>query len=297
VQFESGSVTLAGTLVEPPNAKGNLLILTGSGRLDRDSNGPRFRGNINSAIADTLARRGIASLRYDKRGAGRSGGHFLEASFSDNYADACAAAAWLRTQAPERPLYAVGHSEGALHVAHLAADERVDGVVLIAPPVLPGEQILIWQAGQIVPTLPRLTRSILKVLRIDPLKGQRKALARIRATSANTIRIQGKKLNAGWLREFMDWDPTPVYSRIRVPVLVVIGDHDMQVPPGGAEAIAKLVEGPCEVRMIPGMSHILRDDPGREGPRGYRKALKSPVLPVVLEDIGDWVDVHLSGTT
>jgi alpha-beta hydrolase superfamily lysophospholipase len=154
VRFESAGVSLAGTFVDPAAARADALILSGSGRLDRDSNGPRFRGEINSAIAEALAARDVASLRYDKRGAGESGGDFYAAGVSDNYADACAAVDSLATRASGRPIYAIGHSEGALHVARLASDGKVAGAVLIAGQARRGEEILTWQAAQIVPTLP-----------------------------------------------------------------------------------------------------------------------------------------------
>ena len=91
----------------------------------------------------------------------------------------------------------------------------------------------------------------------------------------------------------MDYDPAPVYKQIGVPVLVLIGEHDLQVPPGGAEAIGRLVPGPCEVQLIPNLSHILRDDPESRGPRDYPREVKQPVNPVVLQRIGDWIEKQL----
>jgi uncharacterized protein len=293
VGFESDDVSLAGTFVDPFGAKAVALILTGSGRLDRDSNGPRFRGRISPAIAEALAGRGVASLRYDKRGAGKSGGDYFEAGLSENYADACAAIDLLATRTSGCPIYVIGHSEGALHAARLAADGKVAAAVLIACAARRGEEILVWQAAQIVPTLPPATKAILKLLRIDPLKSQRKAFDRIRSTSADAVRIQGKKLNARWLREFMDYDPAPIFKRIHVPVLVLIGEHDMQVPPEDADAISKLVAGPCAEHVVAGVSHILRPDPESRGPRAYRKALKEPVSPLVLNAITDWIEKQI----
>ena len=258
MHFDSAGVSLAGAFVDPGGASAGALILTGSGRVDRDSNGPRFRGQINPAIAHALAVRGVASLRYDKRGAGKSGGDFFRAGMSENYADACAAIDWLASRAPARPIYAIGHSEGALHVAHLAADGKVAGVVLI-----------------------------------DPLKSQRKALDRIRSTSADSLRIQGKKVNARWLREFIDYDPAPILEGIHVPVLVLVPEHDMQVPPEDGDVISTLVAGPCKEVTVPGLSHILRDDRDSKGPRGYLKALKAPVNPVVLDTITAWIEEQL----
>jgi hypothetical protein len=57
------------------------------------------------------------------------------------------------------------------------------------------------------------------------------------------IRVQGKKLNARWFREFLDYDPAPVFERVQVPVLALTGGHDVQVLPQDAEAIKELVKG------------------------------------------------------
>jgi len=293
VRVEGEGVFLAGTWVEPAKAKAAGLILTGSGPLDRDSNSRRFRGQINPAIAGALAEHGVSSLRYDKRGAGQSGGDYFAAGMSENYADACSAVDWLATRFPGRPVYVIGHSEGALHAAHLAAEGNVSGAVLIGCPARTGEEVLTWQAAQILPTLPGPTKAILRFLRIDPLESQRKAFTRIRSTSADTLRVQGKKLNARWLREFMEYDPVPIFEQIKVPVLVMTGTHDMQVPPEDADAIRELVAGPCEERLIDDVSHILRVDPESKGPRAYRKALREPVSPVVPKALTDWIEEQL----
>jgi uncharacterized protein len=290
VRFQSGDLALAGAFVDVRDAKAAALILTGSGPLDRDANGPRFRGQISLEVARALTSHSIVSLRYDKRGAGQSEGDYFDTGLTENYADACVASDWLRDRCPHLPIYAVGHSEGALHAAHLAADAKVAGAVLIACPARRGEEILTWQAAQIVPTLSPATRAVLKVLRIDPLKSQRKAFVRLRSTSANAIRIQGKKLNARWLRQFMDYDPVPIFKRIQTPLLVLIGEHDMQVPPDDAGMSETLVKGPCEEHIIEGMSHILRPDPESKGPRAYRKAVREDVSPELLRAITDWIE-------
>lgn len=290
VRFDSGEVNLAGTFLEPPNAKAAALILSGSGRLDRDSNTAKIRLGVSLAIAEALKADRVSSLRYDKRGVGKSEGNFFDAGVAENYADACAAVGWLATRSPDTAIYAIGHSEGALHAAHLAADETVAGAVLIACPARTGEEVLSWQAAQIVPTLGPATKTVLRLLRIDPLKSQRKAFERVRSTSATTIRIQGKKTNARWLRQFMDYDPAPIFKQIKAPLLVIVGSHDMQVPPADADAIRTLVAGPCDEQVVDEMSHLLRPDPESRGPRGYRKAVNEPVSPAVLQSITGWID-------
>ena len=207
---------------------------------------------------------------------------------------AVAATGWLASRAAGHPVFGIGHSEGALHVAHLAADQLLAGAVLIACAARRGEEILTWQAAQIVPTLPRATRAMLKLLHLDPLRSQQKAFVRLRATLAPSVRIQGKKLNARWLREFMDYEPTATFAQITCPILVVVPEHDMQVPPEDGSTICELVRGPCEQLIVPGLSHILRADPDSKGPAGYKTALRQPVSPVVLATIADWVTRQLS---
>jgi uncharacterized protein len=92
----------------------------------------------------------------------------------------------------------------------------------------------------------------------------------------------------------MDYDPTPVFARIRCPLLVVVPAHDMQVPPEDGEAIRGLVTGPCDKVIVRGVSHILRDDPDSKGPRAYRRAVKLPVSPALLAAITAWVAEQLA---
>lgn len=295
----TNDVTLAGTYAGVTHVRASTLLLNGSGPVDRDSIVRRLHLGLNPALADALASIGVSSFCFDKRGSGQTGGDFFTATMTDNYHDAKAAFEWLRNHEPDIPTFVIGHSEGALHAAHLAAedDQAVTGVVLIACPVRRGEEILTWQAKQILPTLPPITRAILRMLRFDPLKSQEKAFEKIRSTSGSTVRVQGKKLNAGWLRQFMDYDPVPVFKGISVPILVVGGTHDMQVPPEDEQEIREIVRGPCDVRMITDVSHLLRLDPEFLGPRGYKKAVKESVSSEVLNTIATWISTHLEPTT
>lgn len=290
VKLLSSGTVLGGALADVPGCRGAALILSGSGPLDRDGNMRKLRLAVSRALADTLASVGVSSLRFDKRGSGQTGGDFYAASMVDNYEDAQAAFHWLKARVPGVPSFVIGHSEGALHAAHLAADDaEVAGVVLIACPVRRGEDILTWQAQQVLPTLPAYSKALIRLLHLDPLRSQQTAFAKVRSSTAESVRVQGKKLNARWIRQFLDYDPVPVFERISAPVLAVIGDHDMQVPPEDLGKLERLVHGECELRTVKGLSHILRPDPDRLGPRGYRKAVKQPVSPAVLDAIEAWI--------
>lgn len=109
------------------------------------------------------------------------------------------------------------------------------------------------------------------------------------------MRLQGTKVGARWLRDFVAYDPAPVLAQITVPVLAITGGHDLQVPPEDVEVVGHLVKGPFEGHVTGDLSHLLRPDPGSVGPRGYRRAVRQPVSPEVLDLITTWVTSHWGG--
>lgn len=290
-------VLLAGTL-QLPEGEGPhpaALLLVGSGDIDRDSDHRKLALGVTRGVAAALAGAGLASLRYDKRGVGASGGTYLTTSFSDARADAAAALAALREHPAVDParVLVIGHSEGALHAISLAAaDPDLAGVGLLAGPATTGEATMQWQAERIVPTLPVLVRGLLRVLRQPPARAQAKLFTRVRSTEAVVIRVQGRRLNAGWLRGFIDHDPAPELARLTVPVLALTGDHDLQVDPDDLERIAALVtKAPVEIHRVAQLNHILRRTEGTGSPMtGYRRQIKAgqPLDPAVLDTVTLW---------
>ena len=132
----------------------------------------------------------------------------------------------------------------------VAADPGPAGVVLLAGPAKTGEQTVIWQARRIAPTLPRVARAVLRLLRTTPEEQQRKALRKITATDGDVARLQGVRVSATWFREFLAFDPVPLLARITVPVLAITGDKDLQVDPDDLDIIAATVTGPVTVERI-----------------------------------------------
>ncbi len=145
-------VTLAGTLSRP---RGDgpfpvVVFISGSGRQDRDET---ILGHKPFAvIADMLARRGIASLRFDDRGTAKSTGDHGKATSQDFATDVRAAVEFLKTRPAIDPkrIGLIGHSEGGLIAPIVAADcPDVAFVVLLAGTGVPGDEILYRQNGLI----------------------------------------------------------------------------------------------------------------------------------------------------
>jgi dipeptidyl aminopeptidase/acylaminoacyl peptidase len=131
-------VTLAGTLSVPSRQGPHpaVVLMSGSGPQDRDESVPGLTIKPFALVADGLARAGIAVLRYDDRGVGGSTGDHAAAGIDDFTADATAAVRWLRDRAEVDPtrVGVLGHSEGGIYAAHIAADDPdVAFVVGLAP--------------------------------------------------------------------------------------------------------------------------------------------------------------------
>jgi uncharacterized protein len=281
-------VSLAGTLSLPagPGPHPAVLLLHGSGRLDRDGNAGRLRMGLGTAVATALAERGIATLRYDRRGTGTSGGDWLTTGFIDNRTDATAARRALSDRLDVRSdaIGVIGHSEGAVHA--MALGEDVAAVVLLAAFASRGEDALRWQVRSIAPG------PLLPVLR----RLAARQLPRIKAGNANVLRVFGKPLNAKWMREILAHDPGRHLSTIRVPVLAITGDKDVQVDPADLERIRDLTPGAVETHRIPDLTHLLRRDPGRPSVRSYPRQLRKPVDPDLLALVADWLSLQLRTT-
>jgi pimeloyl-ACP methyl ester carboxylesterase len=301
VSFYSGGCTIAGTFIQAADPVAAALLIPGGGKSDRNSDarlpgGRTLRIGLDKAVAGALAEARVSTLRYDKRGVGASGGDYLRAGMDDRRADARAALGWLAARARGLPLLAIGHSEGAWYATELAADDAVAGAVLLAAGARPAEEILSWQTKMIVARLPAAARVILRITRTDVIRSQRKRVARIEASLADVIRIQGIRINARWFRDFLAYDPRPALARIKVPVLAITGGQDVQVPPEDVAATGRLVQGPFEGHVASDLSHLFRPDPTSAGPRAYRRAVRQPVDTEVLGLITSWTANHWAGS-
>lgn len=308
VIFESDGCPLAGTFVEADSPVAAALLITGSGKTDRNSDirlpfGQILRARITSAMAATLDLARVSSLRFDKRGVGASGGDYFSAGMDQRLADSAAALAWLAARQPGLPLLVIGHSEGTYHAARLAGGDGgaagrppVAGAVLVSGSVHTGDELLPWQAEQLAPRLRGAERLLLKLMRTDAVSAQRKNQAKLMASRSDAVWLHGTKVPARWFRDFIRYDPAPPLARIGVPVLAITGGHDLQVPPADVEAMGKLVTGEFEGHIVGDLSHLLRPDPGCLGPRSYyRRVNEEVVSPEVLNLINDWVGRHWVG--
>ncbi|PSK95456.1 hypothetical protein CLV63_115118 [Murinocardiopsis flavida] len=287
------AVTLAGTLTLPegPGPHPAVLLLHGSGPMDRDGNAAGLRMDLGAPVAAAMAAEGIAVLRYDRRGAGDTPGDWRAAGFTGNRRDAAAAVRALAAHPGIRAdaVGVVGHSEGALHAMALGAQPGVKALVLLAGFARVGEDAFRRQARSISRGLPAPVRILLPVLR--PLA--ERLLTRVKNTTTDVARVAGLPVNARWMREMLRHDTRADLTAVEVPVLAVTGAKDIQVDPADLDEIRRLVPGGAEVHRVPDLTHVLRLDPRPHSVRSYRRLLRDPVDPDLLALVAGWLGPRL----
>jgi pimeloyl-ACP methyl ester carboxylesterase len=286
--------TVAGTLTTP-DGEGPFpaaLLMAGSGPLDRDGNHKRLPLGLSRDLAEILDGAGWVTLRFDKRGVGESTGDYLSTGFYDELADATSAREWLNSRPNITAVVPVGHSAGALYAAEMSArGDAPSGAVLFGYTTSTGEETLVWQAGEIGESVPRWVKGLLRVFGTSIEKQQSKALAKLKNTSKDVVRIQGQRINAKWMREFLAYDPEPVLRSTTSPLLAITGSKDVQVNPADIETIAQITGGRGTAMVINDVDHILRTETAPvSNPKRYKQQVTKPVDDRVVDALVTWLD-------
>ncbi len=311
-------VKLAGTLTLPRGKAPfpAVILITGSGPQNRNEELMGHKPFL--VLADYLTRRGVAALRVDDRGVGGSTGS-VPNSTSENFAvDVLAGIEFLKSRKEINPkqIGLIGHSEGGL-VAPMVASQSNDValIVLLAGPGLPGEEILYQQgalilkasgAGTEALARQRATQEMMfsilkqekdnavaeKKLR-EELNKQMAGVGEAQKTqAAQSAELQIKQVLSPWFRHFLTYDPRPTLSKVKCPVLALIGENDLQVPAAEnlreIEATLKAAGNKDVTTMrMPKLNHLFQTS--ETGLPGEYGKIEETFAPVALKTIGDWI--------
>ncbi|MFB8829024.1 alpha/beta hydrolase [Azotobacter sp. CWF10] len=253
IELATSSGVLYGSLLLPQsdNPVPVALLIAGSGPTDRNGNNPAGRNDSLKRLAEALARRGIASVRYDKRGVAASLAAAPDERMLSVEGYVADAAAWgqkLGADPRFSRLVLIGHSEGAL-IASLAAEQAgADALVSIAGSGRPIDQVLLEQLSTRLPP-PLLAFS---AALIEELKA-----GRTHERIPEPLEVLFRPSVQPYLISLFRQDPAAAFARLRIPALIVQGRHDIQVGMQDAEAL-KAVKPDAELLVIDGMNHVLR---------------------------------------
>jgi len=247
---------ISGTLMKPKNVEGSTvaLIIAGSGPTDRNGNNPSAgENNSLKMIAEALAREGIFSVRFDKRGIGES--RYLvdkeeDLIFEDYINDVIAWVEKLREDNRFEKVVVIGHSEGALIGAAAVNNTDVDGFVSIAGAGYPAYQTMERQLKAESEEVFQLCKPIMDEL----MKGN--LVENVPEGLYTLFRPSVQPYLISWFK----YDPVEEMSKIEKPVLIIQGNNDIQITVDDAN---RLHEGnpASKLVIIEGMNHILKDAP------------------------------------
>ncbi len=265
----SGVVSLGATIAyqDKQGKRPAIAIIMGTGKLDRDGNGPGSRMNIYRDLSDLFVEEGFVTIRYDKRGTHRSSGDFNSAGLSDLVDDAVSVTEYLKSlpYVDAGKVIVCGHSEGAMVATLLSEKEDVAGLMLLGGAATCLKDALRYQSrlvGEqseekkgIAGALLRRTASQDKTdARQDEL------FERCLNTDEDTIRFQGVKMSAKWVREHLSYTSGDYVGMLKAfgkPVLAVTGTADLSADYSSLDSIKGVPAVTCYAPE--GVNHILRE--------------------------------------
>lgn len=312
----TAGVALGATL-SLPKGKGKpalVILVAGSGPQTRDEHNAGHR--TFAVLADHLARQGIAVLRYDKRGISRSTGDYASHTQTQLADDVHAVVEAMKSRKQFRSIGLVGHSEGPMIAAAVAAryPHSVDFLVSLAGVGLPGKDLIVLQdrlvakdRGASLAEQDRLMAYVGKfydivianpdpAARVAALKAMRSALPAGDEELVKKYKMTGGSLSLGMaeqpaLRVLLMANPDANWRAVRVPVLALNGSLDHQVPVESlAGIVASLKAGGnkhVESAILPSINHALQT--ASTGAETEYEAIDESVAPQVLQQVAAFV--------
>ncbi len=248
-----------------------VIIVAGSGPTDHDGNNPMgVKAAPYKMLAEDLAGVGISALRFDKRGIAKSAGAMVAESELrfDHYIDDVVA--WVEEMRIDKhftQIIIAGHSEGSLIGMVAAEKSKADGFISIAGPGRPIDHILFEQLQNAPESMKEEIDKVMQSLK----KGETVESVSMALFSIFRPSVQPYLIN------WMQYDPAVEIEKLRVPVLIVHGATDLQVPETDAELLAN-AKYDAELTVFENMNHVLKDS--QADPAKNMETYGDPSLPL-----------------
>lgn len=321
------AVHLGATLTKPSGAGPfpAAILISGSGAQDRDE--ALFGHKPFWVIADYLTRRGVAVLRVDDRGTGKSIGP-TQGTSADFAQDVMTSLDFLQKRKDIDPKKTglIGHSEGGM-IAPIVAAKRPNDVAFIISLAGPGEPILDLMEKQNTAALKSIkvtesvaesygtmmrkimeaaitesdsaafiqkTKTVLSAWKSGVHPNVVASLTGITDSTSQQrfLNTLDKSLRAPWMQYFLAYNPTETVKKITCPVLVLNGEKDIQVLAksnlaGWKTALEKSKNKDVTVKEMPGLNHLFQQC--TTCTTAEYGELTETFSPEVLQLMGDWL--------
>ncbi|KAB2871904.1 MAG: alpha/beta hydrolase [Bacteroidales bacterium] len=314
------NLVLAGTL-SLPKKDGYfpaVILISGSGPQNR--NEEVFGHKPFLVLADYLTRNGIAVLRFDDRGVGKSTGDFSKATTANFATDVEAALDYLlsRKEINSKKIGLIGHSEGGIIAPMVAVNSKnVSFIVLMAGTGINGAELLLMQqeligkasgASDVDLQKTKLINQqvfdrVLKISDNDKLKVEltdylKKVISENpemndgKTSESEIIEKQFKQILNPWMLYFLRHNPADVLEKVSCPVLAINGEKDLQVPADVnlnaiKNALDKAQNKIVTIKKFPNLNHLFQES--TTGSPSEYGTIEQTISPVVLVEIGNWI--------
>ncbi len=274
IEFKIDSATLYGQYIKAANSKKIALIIAGSGPTNGDGNSPYFKSNTYKYIAEELARNGISSVRFDKRGVGKS----LKAGKKESdlrfemYIDDANQIVNAISKFNYKEIIIIGHSEGSLVGMLVASSNKNITKYISVSGAGSSADVLLKEQFKSQPD----EVSTRAVLMIDSVK------AGIPVPSIPPyLKSVFRKSIQGYMNSWFKYDPQVEIKKVKVPILIIQGTHDIQVQVIDGQNLY-LANPKATLRIIDNMNHVLRIVESEDRTENL-KSYNNPGLPLSSE--------------
>jgi uncharacterized protein len=283
IEAPGPSGPLAGTLIDAGKGAPIIVIIPGSGPTDRDGNNSMgVAAAPYRQLAEALGARGISSVRIDKRGMFGSKAAIANpnrVTIADYADDAHAWAAVMRKRSGAPCVWLLGHSEGGLIA--LAAGQRPAGLCGVIAVSTPGRKL-----GDVIREQLRANPANAPILDVA-LATLGKLEAGEAVDSANLPQALQPLFDNDvqpFLRDLLSHDPARLSASLRLPLLIVQGDRDLQVTVEDAKRLAA-AQPKARLAILPGVNHVLKV-PATDDRAANLAAYADPALPLAASVAG-----------
>lgn len=303
IPIQTNQLNVGATLSSLNGSENLIIVIPGTGPVDRDGNVKELQANLYKELTDRLTGNGFATLRYDKPGVGQSTGDFNRIGLWDLVETVLGIVNYFKTseQYAFKKIILLGHSEGTI-IATLASERiQVNGLILIAGAGSALKSVMMGQNNHVIDEIANkkglsgflLNRMITKEKLI---KKQANLFDKVNQSDEDFFKISGQMIQAKWLREHLKIDDKHVrdqLSALSVPFLIINGDKDLQIDAESLNALEKIKNDNMTMKIIPGMNHLLKQqiDDGSilKLKQIYKKLEKEPVSEALIKVVTRWL--------
>ena len=298
-----GKVSLGATVAycDKETKSPAIVIIMGTGTLDRDGNGSGMTLNFYKDLAVSFSEWGFVSLRYDKRGTHESSGDFKTAGLSDLVDDAISVVQYAKSlpYVDENRIIVCGHSEGTMIATLLSEKEDVAGLILLGGAGTSLKDALRYQYREVEELSKRKKGFMGFILRKTATYEKNTAKMETMFKKAEMsgdakMRYQGVSMSAKWLNEHGSYTSEDYVAKIESfgkPVLAITGTADLNADYRNLEPLRGKPEVECYVPE--NVNHIFRevndDNDLTKLKKQYARLCKLPLHQGTLDTMQTWL--------